>query len=87
MKKISKKPIIKDCGSKEQELSLYENVIFTDISVQEIINSPISNYSDLLDLISVWNGLKCRFVDNIIIGNASDIKKAQNILINSVKYN
>jgi hypothetical protein len=87
MKKEQKKAIIQDCISKEDFSTIYENVIFTEISTEDIVSSPMCYYGEMLDLISVFNGLKCRFGKNVVAGNAKDIKKAHNILINSVKYN
>lgn len=81
------KPIIVDCAGSKEEMFIYENVIFTDISTQEINNSPICNYQEFLDLISVCNGLKCRFKENLMVGKCSDINKARKIFINSIKYN
>ena len=87
MKKQKIKPIIIDCAGSKEELFIYENVVFTDISTQDINNSPICNYKEFLDLISLCNGLKCRFKENLIVGNNNDINKARKIFIKSVKYN
>ena len=87
MKNQKIKPIIIDCAGSKEELFLYENVIFTDISTQEINKSPIRNYKQFLDFISLCNGLKCRFKENLIVGSSNDINKAKKIFINSVKYN
>jgi len=77
--------IKKEYNRKETVVVLYENVLFTDLSSKNIKN--ILEYGFYLDLIALDHKLKCRFCENCFLGNYKDIKKAQNILINSIKYN
>jgi hypothetical protein len=86
MKKETKKLVIQECIS-EGAIEICENVLFTDLVSKDVLSTPILIYSDFLDLISLDNKLKCRFYKNVVIGKIEDIRKAQNILINSIKYN
>ncbi len=86
MKKETKKLVIQERISKGA-IEICENVLFTDLVSKDVLSTPILIYSDFLDLISLDNKLKCRFYKNVVIGKIEDIRKAQNILINSIKYN
>jgi hypothetical protein len=86
MKKETKKLVIQERISKGA-IEICENVLFTDLVSKDVLSTPILIYSDFLDLISLDNKLKCRFYKNVVIGKIDDIRKAQNILINSIKYN
>jgi hypothetical protein len=84
---MSKTTQKKEYSRKETVTVSYENVLFTDLSTKTITSKEMREYSNLLDLISLDNNLKCRFFYNCFVGKSNDIRKAQNILINSVKYN
>ena len=90
MKKELKKIAIQERISKGA-IEICENVLFTDLVSKDVLSSPILTYSDFLDFISLDNKLKCRFYKtgykNFVIGKIEDVRKAQNILINSIKYN
>lgn len=86
MKEELKKIAIQERISKGT-VQICENVLFTDLVSKDVLSTPISKYSDFLDLVSLDNKLKCRFYKNFVIGKIEDVRKAQNILINSIKYN
>ena len=49
--------------------------------------SKIKSYKGILNHIAVEWDLNCRFSEIAFFGRSKDIDIAQNILINSVKYN
>jgi|LakMenE01Jun11ns_1017448.scaffolds.fasta_scaffold9576190_2 hypothetical protein len=79
--------IIKEYISKEKELIIMETVLFTDTIIEELTSKPISAYREIIDLVSIQNNLNARFYENGVSGNINDIKKAQKIFINSIKFN
>jgi hypothetical protein len=79
--------IIKEYISKEKELIIMETVLFTDTIIEELTSKPISAYHEIIDLVAIQNNLNARFYENGVSGNINDIKKAQKIFINSIRYN
>lgn len=64
-----------------------KNIYLANLSIHQVVNSPMLNYWDLLEGIAISNHLRCSFCANGCIGTSKDIRKAQEILINSIKYN
>jgi len=88
MKMENKKVIIKtdyigDAGS----IMEMETCLFTNIVEQELKLLSPCHYSQILNHIAVEWDLNCRFSEIAFFGRSKDIDIAQNILINSVKYN
>ena len=79
--------IIKEYISKEKELIIMETVLFTDTIIEELTSKPISAYHEIIDLVAIQNNLNARFYEKGVSGNINDIKKAQKIFINSIRYN
>jgi hypothetical protein len=79
--------IIKEYISKEKKLIIMETVLFTDTIIEELTSKPISAYREIIDLVAIQNNLNARFYENGVSGNINDIKKAQKIFINSIRYN
>lgn len=69
------------------EGSVMETCLFTNIVEQELKSLSPCHYAKILNLISVEWDLNCRFSEVAFFGRSKDIDTAQNILINSVKYN
>lgn len=56
-------------------------------SVLQVLNTPMLNYWNLLEYIAETNHLRCSFAKIGCVGVSQDIRKAQEILINCIKYN
>lgn len=70
-----------------ESASTMENCIFTNIVEQDLKSRPPFDYYFILNLISLQWDLDCAFTNEFAIGESRDAIIAQNILINSVKYN
>ena len=70
-----------------ETVSTLENLCFVNINEQIIRSGTPLEYYDLLNFIAGENKLKCHFTNLFSLGNSEHIAEAQNILINSVKYN
>jgi len=81
------KEIIKEYISKEKELIVMETVLFTDTIIEELTSKPISAYHEIIELVAIQNNLNARFYEKGVCGNIKDIRKAQSIFINSIKFN
>ncbi|MBK7362624.1 MAG: hypothetical protein IPJ01_10050 [Micavibrio sp.] len=71
----------------KETVSTMESVLFTDITEKTIKSKSPLAYSELLDLLAFENNIKARFTPNFVFGKLSDIEKAQDLLIKSIKYN
>jgi len=84
MKKSNIKPL--EQNIKETVLTM-ETVLFTNINERIVDSYPINSYYNLLDFIAFENKLNAHFTPHFICGSLNDIEKAQDKLIESVKYN
>lgn len=73
--------------NKSETVTTMETVCFTDISEKGIKSVSALKYCQLLGLIAVQNNLNCDFTPIGLIGTSEAIIKAEDILINSIKYN
>ena len=73
--------------NKQETVFPMETVGFTNIIEDELKETSPLEWSDLLDFIAFEHNLNCMFTPFGLFGRGQDIKKAQKILINSVKYN
>lgn len=71
----------------EETVSTMETVIFTEITEKELRTMKMSSFYDMLDYIAFEHNLNCKFSPFFSFGSHEGMVKAQDILINSVKYN
>ena len=84
---MKNKSKIKVEQSRKETVFTMETVLFTNLSERKVKSKSAIFYYDFLDFIAFENKLQAVFTPFFVHGVKRDIEKAQNILINSVKYN
>ena len=73
--------------NKKETVEVMETILFTNTTEEKIKSKSPLAYYDLLDILAFENKLKARFTKQYMFGCIFDIKKAQDLLIKSVKEN
>ncbi len=73
--------------NKKETVNTMEAVCFTDISERMVTSLSPLRHAEFLGLIAVEHKLNFDITPFGFLGDMSEVEKAQNILVESVKYN